>query len=76
MKSIMKRRELNIEDIIQVGYNQVRVVRDEKVSCDGCYFRPICAKDYEALGWKQENFGFCSENERLDNINVHFELVE
>lgn len=30
MKSIMKRRELNIEDIIQVGYNQVRVVRDEK----------------------------------------------
>ena len=49
MKSIMKRRELNIGDIIQVGYNQVRVVRDEKVSCDGCYFRPICAKDYEAL---------------------------
>lgn len=26
----MKRRELNIGDIIQVGYNQVRVVRDEK----------------------------------------------
>lgn len=72
----MKRRELNIEDIIQVGYNQVRVVRDEKVSCDGCYFRPICAKDYEALGWIQENFGFCSGNERLDNINIHFELVE
>lgn len=33
-------------------------------------------KGYEALVWKQENFGFCSENERLDNINVHFELVE
>lgn len=72
----MKRRELNIGDIIQVGYNQVKVVRDEKVSCDACYFRPICANDYEALGWKQENFGFCSENERLDNVNVHFELVE
>lgn len=28
----MKRRELNIEDIIQVGYNQVRVVRDESRS--------------------------------------------
>ena len=49
MKNIMKRRELNIGDIIQVGYNQVKVVRDEKVSCDACYFRPICAKDYEAL---------------------------
>lgn len=32
MKSIMKRRELNIGDVIQVGFNQVRVVRDEKVS--------------------------------------------
>jgi hypothetical protein len=31
----MKRRELKIGDIIQVGYNQVRVVHDEKVSCDG-----------------------------------------
>jgi hypothetical protein len=72
----MKRRELKIGDIIQVGYNQVRVVHDEKVPCDGCYFRPICDKGYEALVWKQENFGFCSENERLDNINVHFELVE
>lgn len=72
----MKRRELNIEDIIQVGYNQVRVVRDEKVSCDACYFIQLCAKGYETLEWKQENFGFCSENERLDNINVHFELVE
>lgn len=61
----MKRRELKIGDIIQVGYNQVRVVHDEKVSCDGCYFRPICDKGYEALVWKQENFGFCSENERL-----------
>lgn len=28
MKSIMKRREL------KVGFNKVRVVRDEKVSCD------------------------------------------
>lgn len=45
----MKRRELNIGNIVQVGFNKVRVVRDEKVSCDGCYFRPICAKDYEAL---------------------------
>lgn len=26
----MKRRELKIGDIIQVGYNQVRVVHDEK----------------------------------------------
>lgn len=42
----MKRRELKIGDIIQVGYNQVRVVHDEKVSCDGCYFRPICDKGY------------------------------
>lgn len=50
MKSIMKRRELNIGNIVQVGYNQVRVVRDEKVSCDGCYFRPICAKDYKGTG--------------------------
>lgn len=32
MKSIMERRELNIGDVIQVGFNQVRVVRDEKVS--------------------------------------------
>lgn len=71
MKNVMKRRELNIGDIIQVGYNQVKVVRD-----DACCFRPICAKDYEASGWKQENFGFCSENERLDNVDVHFELVE
>ena len=30
----MKRRELKIGDIIQVGYNQVRVVHDEKVSCE------------------------------------------
>ena len=72
----MKRRELKIGDIIQVGYNQVRVVHDEKVSCDCCQLRPICDKGYEALVWKQENFGFYSENERLDNINVHFELVE
>lgn len=34
MKSIMKRRELNIGNIVQVGFNKVRVVRDEKVSCD------------------------------------------
>lgn len=54
----MKRRELNIEDIIQVGYNQVRVVRDEKVSCDGCYFRPICAKDYEALDGNKKTLDF------------------
>lgn len=66
----MKRRELNIGNIVQVGFNKVRVVRD------ACYFRPICFKDYDTLKWKQENFGFCSENERLDNINVHFELVE
>lgn len=49
----MKRRELKIGDIIQVGYNQVRVVHDEKVSCDVCYFRPICNKGYEAIVWKQ-----------------------
>lgn len=72
----MKRRELNIGNIVQVGFNKVRVVRDEKVSCDDCYFRPICFKDYDTLKWKQEKIGFCSENERLDNINVHFELVE
>lgn len=58
----MKRRELNIGNIVQVGFNKVRVVRDEKVSCDACYFRPICFKDYDTLKWKQENFGFCSEN--------------
>lgn len=34
----MKRRELNIGNIVQVGFNKVRVVRDEKVSCDACYF--------------------------------------
>lgn len=56
----MKRRELNIGNIVQVGFNKVRVVRDEKVSCDDCYFRPICFKDYDTLKWKQENFGFCS----------------
>lgn len=26
----MKRRELNIGNIVQVGFNKVRVVRDEK----------------------------------------------
>lgn len=51
----MKRRELNIGNIVQVGFNKVRVVRDEKVSCDACYFRPICFKDYDTLKWKQEN---------------------
>lgn len=54
----MKRRELNIGNIVQVGFNKVRVVRDEKVSCDACYFRPICFKDYDTLKWKQEKFGF------------------
>ena len=27
----MKRRELNIGNIVQVGFNKVRVVRDEEV---------------------------------------------
>ena len=40
----MKRRELKIGDIIQVGYNQVRVVHDEKVSCDGCYLDRFAIK--------------------------------
>lgn len=30
----MKRRELNIGNIVQVGFNKVRVVHDEKVSCE------------------------------------------
>ncbi len=49
MKSIMKRRELNIGNIVQVGFNKVRVVRDEKVSYDSAQGNPEVFSFWEEL---------------------------
>lgn len=68
----MKRRELNIGNIVQVGFNKVRVVRDEKVGFD--YFKKQIEQDEDFACLQDETY-YLDEN--LDELpyDIAYEIA-